>query len=165
MPWWGCAPHGCYGTTSWHIALPLPSPAGRSGLDSICFANLGAYAHSYRKAQNMALPARLLESAQETLARSFRVRATNAHGAYCCAECACAGVMLRSLALRAPGGSAPAPLRGAPPAKPGTPRACAWGRRKVVGTRTGKRRPGKQRPARRAGKRDRGNRQQRARNK
>lgn len=43
---------------------------------------------------------------------------THAHARNAIAYLAPLGIPPRSLALRAPGGSAPAPLRGAPPAKP-----------------------------------------------
>ena len=58
---------------------------------------------------------------------------THAHARNAIAYLAPLGIPPRSLALRAPGGSAPAPLRGAPPAKP-QPRQVARKRARTHGS-------------------------------
>lgn len=122
----------------YHFVAQRPSPIppfGRSGISRKCCAFLAAYAASYTQSVSHRL---CLPPFGSSLKKRLRVPFVGGFSTLTRQTAAQIGAPLgiyaRSRHADAPGGSAPAPLRGAPPAKPGTRARLHRGRPSVVGT-------------------------------
>ncbi len=111
----------------YHFVAQRPSPIppyGRSGISRKCCAFLAAYAASYTQSVSHRL---CLPPFESSLKKRLRVPFVGVFSPLTRQTAAQIGAPLgsqaRSRHADAPGGSAPAPLRGAPPAKPGAARA------------------------------------------